>query len=155
MRVSKFLIPYSFSILSFFISATALDLYDRMGTNNEMVSPNILGKIIQSTAQMGVLTLYFGVPIILGGCLLGELLFRGIILRFKLRYIISLLLYLLLAFSIVFIFVSVMVGVPAAYEEVRTLETMYFIGITIICAVTFFVGRNIWEKKQINNGVTK
>ena len=59
MRVSKFLIPYSFSILSFFISATALDLYDRMGTNNEMVSPNILGKIIQSTAQMGVLTLYF------------------------------------------------------------------------------------------------
>ena len=55
MRVSKFLIPYSFSILSFFISATALDLYDRMGTNNEMVSPNILGKIIQSTAQMGSL----------------------------------------------------------------------------------------------------
>ncbi|MGH1033115.1 hypothetical protein [Bacillus cereus] len=155
MRVSKFLIPYSFSILSFFISATALDLYDRMGTNNEMVSPNILGKIIQSTAQMGVLTLYFGVPIILGGCLLGELLFRGSILRFKLSYIISLLLYLLLAFSIVFIFVSVMVGVPAAYEEVRTLETMYFIGITMICAVTFFVDRNRWEKKQINNGVTK
>ncbi|PRP96883.1 hypothetical protein TUN_32270 [Bacillus sp. M21] len=120
-----------------------------------MVSPNILGKIIQSTAQMGVLTLYFGVPIILGGCLLGELLFRGIILRFKLSYIISLLLYLLLAFSIVFIFVSVMVGVPAAYEEVRTLETMYFIGITMICAVTFFVDRNRWEKKQINNGVTK
>ncbi|HDR4436956.1 hypothetical protein BK720_20580 [Bacillus thuringiensis serovar brasilensis] len=155
MRVSKFLIPYSFSILSFFISVTALDLYDRMGTNNEMVSPNIIGKIIQSTAQMGVLTLYFGVPIILGGCLLGELLFRGIILRFKLSYIISLLLYLLLAFSIVFIFVSVMVGVPAAYEEVRTLETMYFIGITMICAVTFFVDRNRWEKKQINNGVTK
>nr|WP_206774695.1 hypothetical protein [Bacillus cereus group sp. N8] len=155
MRVSKFLIPYSFSILSFFISATALDLYDRIGKNDEMTSPNILGKVIQSTSQMGVLTLYFGVPIILGGCLLGELLFRGIILRFKLSYIISLLLYLLLAFSIVFIFLSVMVGVPAAYEEVRTLEMMYFIGITMICAVTFFVGRNIWEKKQVNNGVIK
>ncbi|WP_128855565.1 hypothetical protein [Bacillus sp. CDB3] len=153
--MSKFLIPYSFSILSFFISATALDLYDRMGKNDEMTSPNILGKVIQSTSQMGVLTLYFGVPIILGGCLLGELLFRGIILRFKLSYIISLLLYLLLAFSIVFIFVSVMVGIPAAYEEVRTLETMYFIGITMICAVTFFVGRNILEKKQVNNGVIK
>ena len=60
MRVSKFLIPYSFSILSFFISATALDLYDRMGNDSELVSPNIIGKIIQSTAQMGVLTLYFG-----------------------------------------------------------------------------------------------
>ncbi len=155
MRLSKFLIPYSFSILSFFISATALDLYDRMGKNDEMTSPNILGKVIQSTSQMGVLTLYFGVPIILGGCLLGELLFRGIILRFKLSYIISLLLYLLLAFSIVFIFLSVMVGVPAAYEEVRTLEMMYFIGITMICAVTFFVGRNILEKKQVNNGVIK
>ncbi|MGH0513626.1 MULTISPECIES: hypothetical protein [Bacillus cereus group] len=152
--MSKFLIPYSFSILSLFISLTVLDLYDRMERFNEETS-TILGNVIQATAQMGVLTLYFGVPIILGGCLLGELLFRGIILRFKLSYIISLLLYLLLAFSIVFIFLSVMVGVPAAYEEVRTLQMMYFMGITMICAVTFFVNRNIWEKKQVNNGVTK
>ncbi|PFE91306.1 hypothetical protein CN325_25470 [Bacillus thuringiensis] len=141
MRVSKFLIPYSFSILSFFISATALDLYDRMGNDSELVSPNIIGKIIQSTAQMGVLTLYFGVPIILGGCLLGELLFRGIILRFKLSYIISLLLYLFLAFSIVFI----TVGIPTTYEDSNT----FFMGITMICAVTFFVSRNIWENKLI------
>ncbi|HFJ9476632.1 hypothetical protein CN449_18205 [Bacillus thuringiensis] len=147
MRVSKFLIPYSFSILSFFISATALDLYDRMGNDSELVSPNIIGKIIQSTAQMGVLTLYFGVPIILGGCLLGELLFRGIILRFKLSYIISLLLYLFLAFSIVF----VTVGIPTTYEDSNTT----FMVITMICAVTFFMGRNIWEKKEMNNGVTE
>jgi len=132
---------YSFSILSFFISATALDLYDRMGNDSELVSPNIIGKIIQSTAQMGVLTLYFGVPIILGGCLLGELLFRGIILRFKLSYIISLLLYLFLAFSIVF----VTVGIPTTYEDSNT----FFMGITMICAVTFFVSRNIWENKLI------
>lgn len=147
MRLSKFLIPYSFSILSFFISATALDLYDRMGNNSELVSPNIIGKIIQSTAQMGVLTLYFGVPIILGGCLLGELLFRGIILRFRLSYILSLLLYLLLAFSIV----SVTVGIPTTYEDSNTT----FMVITMICAVTFFMGRNIWEKKEMNNGVTE
>ncbi|MGE0977267.1 MULTISPECIES: hypothetical protein [Bacillus] len=139
--MSKFLIPYSFSILSFFISATALDLYDRRGNDSELVSPNIIGKIIQSTAQMGVLTLYFGVPIILGGCLLGELLFRGIILRFKLSYIISLLLYLFLAFSIVF----VTVGIPTTYEDSNT----FFMGITMICAVTFFVSRNIWENKLI------
>ncbi|HGH7173282.1 TPA: hypothetical protein ACJMKJ_000766 [Bacillus wiedmannii] len=139
MRVSKFLIPYSFSILSFFISVTALDLYDRMGNNSELVSPNLLGKIIQSTAQMGVFTLYFGVPIILGGCLLGELLFRGIILRFKLSYLISLLLYLLLACSIV----SVTVGIPTTYEDSNTT----FMIITMICAITFFMGRNIWEKK--------
>ncbi|MCI4249279.1 MULTISPECIES: hypothetical protein [Bacillus] len=147
MRVSKFLIPYSFSILSFFISVTALDLYDRMGNNSELVSPNIIGKIIQSTAQMGVLTLYFGVPIILGGCLFGELLFRGIILRFKLSYILSLLLYLLLALSIV----SVTVGIPTTYEDSNTT----FMVITMICAVTFFMGRNIWEKKEMNNGVTE
>lgn len=139
MRVSKFLIPYSFSILSFFISATALDLFDRVGRNDEMTSPNIIGKIIQSTAQMGVLTLYFGVPIILGGCLLGELLFRFIILRFKLSYILSLLLYLLLALTIV----SVTVGIPTTYEDSNTT----FMVITMICAVTFFMGRNIWEKK--------
>ncbi|WP_368907685.1 hypothetical protein [Bacillus wiedmannii] len=145
--MSKFLIPYSFSILSFFISATALDLFDRVGRNDEMTSPNIIGKIIQSTAQMGVLTLYFGVPIILCGCLLGELLFRFIILRFKLSYIISLLLYLLLAFTIV----SVTVGISTTYEA----SNIFFMGITMICAVTFFVGRNIWEKKEMNNGVTE
>lgn len=94
---------------------------------------------------MGVLTLYFGVPIILGGCLLGEILFRGIILRFKLSYIISVLLYLLLAFSIVF----VTVGIPNTYED----SNIFFMGITMICAVTFFVGRDIWEKKQVSNGV--
>ena len=147
MRVSKFLIPYSFSILSFFISATALDLYDRMGKSDEMTSPNIIGKVIQSTSQMGVLTLYFGVPIILGGCLLGELLFRGIILRFKLSYIISLLLYLLLAFSIV----AVTVGIPTIYE----VSNIFFMAITMICAVTFFVGRNIWEKKEVNKALAK
>ncbi|PGU01898.1 hypothetical protein COD19_12565 [Bacillus cereus] len=147
MRVSKFLIPYSFSILSFFILAMALDLYDRMGKSDEMTSPNIIGKVIQSTSQMGVLTLYFGVPIILGGCLLGELLFRGIILRFKLSYIISLLLYLLLAFSIV----SVTVGLPTIYE----VSNIFFMAITMICAVTFFVGRNIWEKKEVNKALAK
>ncbi|MEC3455782.1 hypothetical protein P9131_06620, partial [Bacillus thuringiensis] len=67
MRVSKFLIPYSFSILSFFISATALDLYDRMGNDSELVSPNIIGNISQATAQRGVRTGYFGVPIIFCG----------------------------------------------------------------------------------------
>ncbi|MGE7857997.1 MULTISPECIES: hypothetical protein [Bacillus cereus group] len=145
--MSKFLIPYSFSILSFFILAMALDLYDRMGKSDEMTSPNIIGKVIQSTSQMGVLTLYFGVPIILGGCLLGELLFRGIILRFKLSYIISLLLYLLLAFSIV----SVTVGLPTIYE----VSNIFFMAITMICAVTFFVGRNIWEKKEVNKALAK
>ena len=136
----QILIPYSFSILSFFISATALDLYDRMGNNSELVSPNIIGKIIQSTCKMGVLTLYFGVPIILGGCLLGELLFRGIILRFKLSYIISLLLYLLLAFSIVF----VTVGIPTTYEDSNT----FFMGITMICAVTFFLCMEYMGEKR-------
>ena len=84
--------------------------------------------------------MYFGVPIILGGCLLGELLFRGIILRFRLSYILSLLLYLLLAFSIV----SVTVGIPTTYEDSNTT----FMVITMICAVTFFMGRNIWEKNE-------
>ncbi|PQZ54243.1 hypothetical protein CQZ94_18680 [Bacillus sp. MYb209] len=144
--MGKFLIPYSFSILSLFVSLTVLDLYDRMERFNEETS-TILGNIIQATAQMGVLTLYFGAPIILGGCLLGELLFRFIIVPFKLSYIISLLLYLLLAFSIVFIFFFVTIGMPTTYEDSSTLQMMYFMGITMICAVTFFVNRNIWEKK--------
>ncbi|MFJ8414831.1 hypothetical protein [Bacillus paramycoides] len=144
--MSKFLIPYSFSILSLFVSVMVLELYDRMERFNEETS-TILGNLIQATSQMGVLTLYFGTPIILGGCLLGELLFRFIILPFKLSYIISLLLYLLLAFSIVFIFCFLTIGIPTVYEDSRTFQVMCLMGLTMICAVTFFVSRNIWEKK--------
>ncbi|KMN47005.1 hypothetical protein CN285_09330 [Bacillus cereus] len=144
--MSKFLIPYSFSILSLFVSVMVLQLYDRMERFNEETS-TILGNLIQATSQMGVLTLYFGAPIILGGCLLGELLFRFIILPFKLSYIISLLVYLLLAFSIVFIFCFLTIGIPTVYEDSRTFQVMCLMGLTMICAVTFFVSRNIWEKK--------
>ncbi|MGE6365707.1 hypothetical protein ACQKD9_18290 [Bacillus paramycoides] len=144
--MSKFLIPYSFSILSLFVSVMVLELYDRMERFNEETS-TILGNLIQATSQMGVLTLYFGAPIILGGCLLGELLFRFIILPFKLSYIISLLVYLLLAFSIVFIFCFLTIGIPTVYEDSRTFQVMCLMGLTMICAVTFFVSRNIWEEK--------
>ncbi|MED0971566.1 hypothetical protein [Bacillus paramycoides] len=144
--MSKFLIPYSFSILSLFVSVMVLELYDRMERFNEETS-TILGNLIRATSQMGVLTLYFGTPIILGGCLLGELLFRFIILPFKFSYIISLLLYLLLAFSIVFIFCFLTIGIPTVYEDSRTFQVMCLMGLTMICAVTFFVSRNIWEGK--------
>lgn len=123
-----------------------LELYDRMERFNEETS-TILGNLIRATSQMGVLTLYFGTPIILGGCLLGELLFRFIILPFKFSYIISLLLYLLLAFSIVFIFCFLTIGIPTVYEDSRTFQVMCLMGLTMICAVTFFVSRNIWEGK--------
>lgn len=94
---------------------------------------------------MGVFILYFGVFIILGGCLFGELLFRGIILWFKFSYIIFLLLYLFLVFSIVF----VMVGILIIYEDFNII----FMVIIMICVVIFFMGWNIWEKKEMNNEV--
>ncbi|MED0959058.1 hypothetical protein [Bacillus paramycoides] len=144
--MSKFLIPYSYSVLSLFVSIMVLQLYDRMERFNEGIA-TIFENLFQTTVQMGIATLYFGAPIILGGCLLGELLFRFIILPFKLSYIISLLLYLLLAFSIVFIFCFLTIGIPTVYEDSRTFQVMCLMGLTMICAVTFFVSRNIWEKK--------
>ncbi|EJR57181.1 hypothetical protein IIM_00290 [Bacillus cereus VD107] len=146
MRLSKFLIPYSYSVLSLFVSIMVLQLYDRMERFNEGIA-TIFENLFQTTVQMGIATLYFGAPIILGGCILGELLFRWIILPFKLSYIISLLLYLLLAFSIVFIFCFLTIGIPTVYEDSRTFQVMCLMGLTMICAVTFFVSRNIWEEK--------
>ncbi|NWK71030.1 hypothetical protein HWX41_18560 [Bacillus paramycoides] len=144
--MSKFLIPYSYSVLSLFVSIMVLQLYDRMERFNEGIA-TIFENLFQTTVQMGIATLYFGAPIILGGCLLGELLFRCIILPFKLSYIISLLLYLLLALSIVFIFCFLTIGIPTVYEDSRTFQVMCLMGLTMICAVTFFVSRNIWEEK--------
>ncbi|WP_142329073.1 hypothetical protein [Bacillus thuringiensis] len=55
------------------------------------------------------------------------------------------------SFSILSFFISVTVGIPTTYEDSNTT----FMVITMICAVTFFMGRNIWEKKEMNNGVTE
>ncbi len=97
--------------------------------------------------QMLVATLIVGVPVVLVGCLLGEILFRCVILPIKLHFIPSLILYILLAISIVFCYEVISDGVPTTYENTRIIKMMYFMGLTIICSITFLVSRTTYEGK--------
>ncbi|MCU0094035.1 hypothetical protein N7917_00085 [Bacillus sp. OR9] len=143
--MGKFLIPYSHSLLSLFISMTIIQIYDEKGIfKGELFSifMNLFIAITNVTA-----TLIVGVPVVLVGCLLGEILFRCVILPIKLHFIPSLILYILLAISIVFCYEFISDGVPTTYENTRIIKMMYFMGLTIICSITFLVSRTTYEGK--------
>lgn len=91
------------------------------------------------------ITVVVGIPIVLFGCIIGEILFKYFILPIKLNFIISLWLYILLGAEIVFIFEMISGGVPTVYENLRIVEMMYYMGLAIICSVTFFIRRTIYE----------
>ena len=98
--MGKFLIPYSHSLLSLFISMTIIQIYDEKGIfEGELFSilrifycydPNV-GRYFNSWS-----------PCCFSWMSSGEILFRCVILPIKLHFIPSLILYILLAISIVF-----------------------------------------------------
>lgn len=146
MRLSKFLIPYSHSLLSLFISMTIVQIYDEKGIFEGGLF-SIFTNLFIAMANMLAATLIIGIPVVLVGCLLGEILFRCVILPVKLHFIPSLILYILLAISIVFGYEVISDGFPTIYENTRIVVMMYFMGLTVICSITFLVSRTTYEEK--------
>ncbi|MFK4426187.1 MULTISPECIES: hypothetical protein [Bacillus] len=144
--MSKFLIPYSHSLLSLFISMTIVQIYDEKGIFEGGLF-SIFTNLFIAMANMLAATLIIGIPVVLVGCLLGEILFRCVILPVKLHFIPSLILYILLAISIVFGYEVISDGFPTIYENTRIVVMMYFMGLTVICSITFLVSRTTYEEK--------
>ncbi|AIW86545.1 MULTISPECIES: hypothetical protein [Bacillus] len=142
----KFLIPYSHSLLSLFISMTIVQIYDEKGIFEGGLF-SIFTNLFIAMANMLAATLIIGIPVVLVGCLLGEILFRCVILPVKLHFIPSLILYILLAISIVFGYEVISDGFPTIYENTRIVVMMYFMGLTVICSITFLVSRTTYEEK--------
>lgn len=142
----KFLIPYSHSLLSLFISMTIVQIYDEKGIFEGGLF-SIFTNLFIAMANMLAATLIIGIPVVLVGCLLGEILFRCVILPVKLHFILSLILYILLAISIVFGYEVISDGFPTIYENTRIVVMMYFMGLTVICSITFLVSRTTYEEK--------
>lgn len=69
--MGKFLIPYSHSLLSLFISMTIIQIYDEKGILKE--SYFLFYESFIAMAQMLAATLIVGVPVVLVGCLLGDI----------------------------------------------------------------------------------
>lgn len=108
---------------------------------------SIFTSLFIAMANMLAATLIIGIPVVLVGCLLGEILFRCVILPVKLHFIPSLILYILLAISIVFGYEVISDGLPTIYENTRIVVMMYFMGLTVICSITFLVSRTTYEEK--------
>ena len=66
--MGKFLIPYSHSLLSLFISMTIIQIYDEKGILKE--SYFLFYESFIAMTQMLAATLIVGVPVVLVGCLL-------------------------------------------------------------------------------------
>ncbi|PFR30978.1 hypothetical protein COK19_03645 [Bacillus cereus] len=130
--MEKFAISFLYSLLSLVIAMNILQLYD--GTD-----------IFEGEAFINMLriTVVVGVPVVLFGCIVGEILFKYFILSSKLHFMISLWLYILLGAGIVFIFEIISGGVPTVYENLRIVAMMYYMGLAIICSITFFIRRTI------------
>ncbi|MBO1582434.1 hypothetical protein [Bacillus sp. XF8] len=132
--MKKFVVSFLYTLLSLVISMNILQLY--YGT--DIFEGETFINIIRITVVVGI-------PIVLFGCIIGEILFKYFILPIKLNFIISLWLYILLGAEIVFIFEMISGGVPTVYENLRIVEMMYYMGLAIICSVTFFIRRTIYE----------
>ena len=142
--MKKFLVAFVYTILSLLVSMNILQLYYNQEIWREEDYFNAFIHSFINAMQMTVVVLYIGVPIILLGCVLGELLFRYIILPNKLHFSISLLLYILLGTGIVFVF-GIVLG--ANTTNIFTIEMMPYMGLTAICSITFFVSRTMYERK--------
>ncbi|EEK74609.1 hypothetical protein bcere0007_9720 [Bacillus mycoides] len=125
---------------------TIVQIYDEKGIFEGGLF-SIFTNLFIAMANMLAATLIIGIPVVLVGCLLGEILFRCVILPVKLHFIPSLILYILLAISIVFGYEVISDGFPTIYENTRIVVMMYFMGLTVICSITFLVSRTTYEEK--------
>ncbi|PEY28811.1 hypothetical protein CN354_27925 [Bacillus cereus] len=132
--MKKFAVSFLYSLLSLVISMNILQLYDGID-------------IFEGEAFINMIriTVVVGVPVVLFGCIIGEILFKHFILPIQLNFMISLWLYILLGAGIVFIFEIISGGVPTVYENLRIVAMMYYMGLAIICSVTFFIRRTVYE----------
>lgn len=132
--MKKFAVSFLYSLLGLVISMNILQLYDGIDVFEGEAFINMIR-----------ITVVVGVPVVLFGCIIGEILFKYFILPIKLNFMLSLWLYIFLGAGIVFIFEIISGGVPTVYENLRIVAMMYYMGLAIICSVTFFIRRTMYE----------
>lgn len=142
--MNKFLLPYAYSVLSLLIIVNIIQQYNYV-LLKEKSTYNILTDIYLNMIQATLTVCIFGAPMVLFGCILGELLFRYIILLNKCNFIFSLILYIFLGSGLISIFLYL--GYPTSYEYLTIMDIAQYMLVTSICSVTFFVSRNKYEKK--------
>ncbi|PHF46743.1 hypothetical protein COI41_30675 [Bacillus toyonensis] len=142
--MGKFLLSYAYSLLSLLIIVNIIQQYNYILLKAQSTY-NIFTDIYVNMIQATLTVCIFGAPMVLFGCILGELLFRYIILLNKCNFIFSFILYIFLGSGLISIFLYL--GYPTSYEYLTIMDIAQYMLMTSICSVTFFVSRNRYEKK--------
>lgn len=89
-----------------------------------------------------VIMIIYGAPIVLIGCIIGELLYRYYIIPKSVPFKLALVIYFLLG-SIVMLLIKIFLGgIPQNINELFDLQLMMF---PTICSIIFFIKRNTYK----------
>ncbi|AWC27667.1 hypothetical protein CG478_011015 [Bacillus cytotoxicus] len=143
--MKKFLVSYAYSVLSLLIIINIIQQYNYVLLEGKS-KYNIFIDVYVNTIQATLAACILGAPMVLFGCILGELLFRYIILLNKYNFIFSVIIYIFLGSGLISIFLYL--GYPTSYEYLTTMDIAQYMLMTSICSVTFFMSRNRYEKRN-------
>ncbi|MGG2016270.1 hypothetical protein [Bacillus sp. S10(2024)] len=96
----------------------------------------------QNIFEFTMAIIIFGAPMVLVGCIIGELLYRYYIVPKSLPFKLALVIYALLG-SIVMLFIIIVLG--GNIQNITDLFNLQLIGFPAICSIVFFIKRNTYK----------
>lgn len=104
------------------------------------MSPNKLEwpEFLAFTIVIGI----YAAPIVLIGCIIGELLYRFYIVPKSLPFKLALVIYALLGSIIMLLIMIFLGGIP---QNITDLFVLFLIGLSTICSIVFFIKRNTYK----------
>lgn len=129
--IKKFIVSYLYSLSSLIIS---MILFGMIMSPEHFDWQNILG--------ITVMLIIYGAPIVLVGCIVGELLYRYIIIPKSISFKLAFVIYFLLGSIVMLLMTIFLSGIPQNANEFFDLQFMIF---PTICSVVFFIKRNTYK----------
>lgn len=96
----------------------------------------------ENFTELTVAIIIYGTPIVLIGCIIGELLYRYYIVPKSISFKLALVIYSLLG-SIVMLLIMIVLG--GKLQNITDLFNLYLIGFPAICSIVFFIKRNTYK----------
>ncbi|SFC27518.1 hypothetical protein SAMN04488168_10391 [Bacillus sp. 491mf] len=128
--IKKFTVSYLYSLISLIIS---MNLFGIITSPAQLDWKNIFA--------LTKMLLIYGAPIVLIGCIVGEVLYRVVIIPKSISFKLGFVIYFLLG-SIVMLFIKVILGKNHLGIDVL-LDLL--IGLSTICSVVFFIKRHTYK----------
>ncbi len=97
----------------------------------------------QEVFGLTIILIIYGTPIVLIGCIIGELLYRYFIIPKSISFKLAFVIYFLLGSIVMSLNKIVFGGIPQNINELFDLQFMIF---PTICSIVFFIKRNTYKE---------